>query len=193
MAVTTEPHAEIFEFAQRAQALALVLLEPDSVRRLSGVWDVLSQIPHCDRDDDRVVLSMILRRLAEALVQAECSRELSPAERLRRARISDVHCSRVLVSISREFANPGLDLRTVANQCRLTAPYVSHLLSVTTGHGFHAHLSWIRILHAVRLLVSTPLSIEEVADKSGFKSASVLDHDFKKRFHMTPSELRRWA
>ncbi len=139
------------------------------------------------------MLSVILRRLADALVQAECSRELSPGERLRRAHISDVHCSRVLLSIRREFANPGLDLRTVASQGRLSAPYVSHLLSVTTGHVFHAHLSWIRILHAVRLLVSTPLSIEEVADKSGFRSASGLDHEFKKRFHMTPSELRRWA
>jgi AraC-like DNA-binding protein len=190
--VTTQPHAEIFAFAQRAQALALVLLEPDAVRRLSGVWDVLSGIPRCDQDDDRVVLSVIVRRLAEALFQAEYSRELSPAERLRRAHVSDVHCSRVLGCIRREFANPALDLRAAATKCRLSPPYLSHLLSVTTGHGFHAHLSWIRILHVVCLLASSPLSVEEIADKSGFKSASVLDHEFRKRFCMTPSELRRW-
>lgn len=191
--MTTEPHAEIFAFTQRVQALALVLLEPDPVRRLSGAWDVLSQIPRCDHDDDRVVLSVILRRLAEALCHAESPRELSPEERLRRAHVSDVHCSRALACIRREFANPALDLRAAANKCRLSAPYLSHLISVRTGHGFHTHLSWIRILHGICLLASSPLTIEEVADQSGFKSASVLDHEFRKRFYMTPSELRRWA
>jgi AraC-like DNA-binding protein len=188
-----DPHAEIFAFTQSVQALALVLLDPDPVRRLSGVWDVLSQVPRCDRDDDRVVLSVILRRLAEGLCHAESARELSPEDRLRRAHVGDVHCLRALACIRREFANPALDLRAAANKCRLSAPYLSHLLSVTTGHGFHTHLSWVRILHGICLLAGSPLSIEEVADQSGFKSGSVLDHEFRKRFHMTPSELRRWS
>ena len=66
--MTTEPHAEIFAFAQKAQTLATVLLEPDPVRRWPGVWDVLSEVPRCDRKDDRVVLAMNLRRLSEAFV-----------------------------------------------------------------------------------------------------------------------------
>ena len=140
----TEAHAEIFDFAQRAQTLALVLLEPDPVQRLSGVWDVLSEVPRCGREDDRVVLAEILRRLAGAFVRAERPRELPPEARTRRVRVSDVHCSRALECVRREFANPALDLRAAATRCRLSAPYLSHLISVSTRHGFHTHLSGVR-------------------------------------------------
>ena len=191
--MTTEPHAEIFAFAQKAQTLATVLLEPDPVRRWPGVWDVLSEVPRCDREDDRVVLAMILRRLSEAFVRAEHPRELPPEARIRRVHVSDVHCSRALECVRREFANSALDLRGAANKCRLSAPYLSHLISVSTRHGFHTHLSGIRILYAVNVLATTALSIQEAAEKSGFKSTTVLDHEFKRRFCMTPSEFRRWA
>jgi AraC-like DNA-binding protein len=189
----SELHAEVFAFAQKAQALALILLEPDPMRRLPGTWDVLSDLPRCDRNDDRVVLSIILQRLAEAFFRADSSRELSLEARLRRVKVGDVHCARVLDCIRRDFGNPGLDLRVAATKCRLSAPYISHLLSITTRHGFQTHLAWIRILHVVRLLVSSTLSIEEIADSSGFKSTSVLDREFRKRVNMTPSEFRRWA
>jgi AraC-like DNA-binding protein len=160
---------------------------------LPGVWDVLSEVPRCDHDDDRVVLAVILRRLSEAFVRAERPRELPPEARIRRVHVSDVHCSRALECIRREFANSALDLRAVANKCRLSAPYLSHLISVSTRYGFHAHLSGVRILHAANGLATTPLSIQEAADNSGFKSTTVLDHEFKTRFCMTPSEFRRWA
>jgi AraC-like DNA-binding protein len=188
-----EPHAEIFAFAQRAQTLALVLLEPDPVRRLPGVWDVLATVPRCDREDDRVVLAVILRRLAEAFVRAERPRELPPEARMRRVRVSDVHCLRALECVRGEFGDPALDLRAAANRCRVSAPYLSHLISVSTRHGFHTHLNGVRILHALDLLATTALSIQEAADKSGFRSTAGIDHEFKKRFNMTPGEFRRWA
>ena len=166
--MTTEPHDGIFGFAQRAQTLALVLLEPDPVRRLPGVWDVLAEVPRCNLEDDRVVLAEILRRLSEAFVRSERPRELPPEARMRRVRASDVHCSRALECVRREFADPALDLRAAANRCRLSAPYLSHLISVSTRHGFHTHLSGVRILHAVNLLATTALSIQEAADESGF-------------------------
>jgi AraC-like DNA-binding protein len=191
--VITESHAGIFQFAQRAQTLALVFLEPDPVRRLPGVWDVLAEAPRCDRDDDRAVLAEILRRLAGAFVRAARPRELPPETRLRRAKLSDVHCSRALECILREFADAALNLGAAARRCGVSAPYLSHLISVSTRHGFHTHLSGVRILHAAHLLATAPLSIQEVADKSGFGNTSALDREFKKRFNMTPGEFMRWA
>lgn len=95
--------------------------------------------------------------------------------------------------IRREFANPALDLQRVAEQCHLSAPYLSSLISTDTHHGFRTHLSVIRTLHAAHLLATTALSIAEVADKSGFKSTTVLDHAFRKRFGLTPGQFRRWG
>lgn len=191
--LSRELHLEVFQFAQKAQTLAAVLMEDDPVRRLPRVWDVLCDAPRCDRDEDRVVLAVIIRRMAEAFFDAERPRELSLDARLRRAHVRDVHAARALECIRREFSNAALDLRWTADRCHLSVSYLSHLLSVNTRYGFHAHLGAIRILHSARLLATTPLSVEEVADKSGFGSTAALDREFRRRFDMTPSEFRRWG
>jgi AraC-like DNA-binding protein len=191
--MTTELLSDIFTFVQKVQTLALARLEPDPVRRLSTLWSVLQEVPCCDRDEDRVVLSMIIRRVADAGFHRDHSREVPPEVRLRRARVRDVHTARALACVREQFMDPAIDLRAVAARCRLSAPYLSHLLSTSTGYGFHTHISWLRVLHAAYLLGNTTLSIAEVAYRSGFGGTTALDHEFKKRLHLTPGEFRRWA
>jgi AraC-like DNA-binding protein len=188
-----EQHRDVFAFAQRAQTLAAVLLEPDPLRRWPGVWDFLAKAPRCSDDADRVVVAMILRRLAEAFLRVEEKQELPPTARLRRTSVADVHCSRALHCIRRDFANAALDLNRVAQECRLSAPYLSNLISVSTGYGLHTHLGGVRVLHSLGLLSASPLSVQEVVHKSGFKSTSAFDRELKHRFCITPSEFRRWA
>jgi AraC-like DNA-binding protein len=188
-----DTHSEILEFAQKAQTLALVWLEADPVGLLIRVCDLILEIPRLRREEDRAAVTLILRRVAAALFQPERPRDWPAPARVRRAHAGDVHVTRAMNCIRREFANPALDLRAVANVCRLSPAYLSDLIASNTHHGLRVHLHTIRILHAAHLLATTPLSMKEVADKSGFKSTSALDHEFRKRFHMTPGEFKRWA
>jgi AraC family transcriptional activator FtrA len=51
----------------------------------------------------------------------------------------------------------------------------------------------IRLQNACRLLENPTLSIEHVAEQSGFGSAETLRHHFRRRLGTTPSEFRRQA
>jgi AraC-like DNA-binding protein len=136
---------------------------------------------------------VIVRRIVDAFYEAERPRELRLDARLRRARLRDVHTVRAMEHLRTGFTNPRLNLREVADKCRISAPYLSHLLSANTNHGFRKHLGGLRLLYAAHQLATTALSIEEVVDRSGFNNTAALDHGFKKFFHMTPGEFRRWG
>jgi len=186
-------HSEVTNFAQKTQRLALVWLEADQVRVLSSVCGILEEIPTLDATQDRVAIALIIGRVADTFVRTDPSGELTVDERQRRVHISDVHIARALQVVRQEYATSALNLQTVAGKCGVSAAYLSHLLTLTTGHGFRTYLNSVRLLHAAHLLSKTALSIGEVADKCGWSSSAALGHEFKNRLLMTPGEYRRWT
>jgi transcriptional regulator GlxA family with amidase domain len=55
-------------------------------------------------------------------------------------------------------------------------------------------MQWVtdqRVLYARRLLEETDLDIDRVADKSGFGTATLLRHHFRRIIGVTPSDYRR--
>lgn len=188
-----EPHSGILQFANSTQALASVWLDVDQAQRLTRLWDTLHAFPQCHSDEDRVVTALILRRIAEAHFRAKPQHALTVAQRVRRLHLSDLHVASTLVCMQREFMNSGVSLQQIARRLRISSPYLSHLISANTGHGFRTHLSGLRILHAAYLLVNTPLSTKEIAVKSGYANTASLDHQFRLWFHMTPGDFKRWA
>ena len=61
-------------------------------------------------------------------------------------------------------------------------------LSETTPNKW---LTMQRVLHARRLLEDTALSVDGVADESGFGSAALLRHHFNKVVGVAPKDYRR--
>jgi transcriptional regulator GlxA family with amidase domain len=60
-----------------------------------------------------------------------------------------------------------------------------------TGTTPNKWLTMQRVLHAQRLLESTSLSVDEVAEQSGFGSAALLRHHFHKVVGVAPKDYRR--
>lgn len=60
-----------------------------------------------------------------------------------------------------------------------------------TGTTPHRWLTMQRVLHARRLLEDTPLGVDEVADRSGFGSAALLRHHFRRIVGVAPADYRR--
>jgi transcriptional regulator GlxA family with amidase domain len=55
-------------------------------------------------------------------------------------------------------------------------------------------MQWVtdqRVLYARRLLEETDLDIDRVADRSGFGTATLLRHHFRRVIGVTPSDYRR--
>ena len=84
-----------------------------------------------------------------------------------------------------------ISLSILAEEFHLSAQYISQLFKSEIGVGFLAYLTNIRMEQAKKLLLSTPLSIAEVSEQSGYGDYRVFTKVFKKSEGITPSQYRR--
>ena len=84
-----------------------------------------------------------------------------------------------------------MSLSVLAEEFHLNPQYISQLFKNEIGVGFLAYLTNIRMEKAKKLLLSTSLSIAEVAEQSGYGDYRVFTKVFKKTEGITPSQYRR--
>jgi AraC-like DNA-binding protein len=83
-----------------------------------------------------------------------------------------------------------LTLTELAAMCGLSDNYFSHCFKLVLGDTPFQYLAKLRISIAGNLLVTTALSIGEVARESGFRTVSAFSCAFKKETGKSPSEFR---
>lgn len=84
-----------------------------------------------------------------------------------------------------------ISLSVLAEEFHLNAQYVSQLFKSEIGVNFLAYLTNIRMEKAKKLLLTTSLSIAEVAEQSGYGDYRVFTKAFRKNEGITPSQYRR--
>lgn len=84
-----------------------------------------------------------------------------------------------------------LSLSVLAEEFHLNPQYISQLFKNEIGVNFLTYLTNIRMEKAKKLLLSTSLSVAEVAEKSGYGDYRVFTKVFKKSEGITPSQYRR--
>ena len=84
-----------------------------------------------------------------------------------------------------------ISLQQVAAQSGYTPNYFSHLFHEITGEKFVDFLGNLRLNYCKMLLLSTDLSISEIAEKSGFGSASAMYRRLYKTTGQSPKEFRQ--
>lgn len=101
---------------------------------------------------------------------------------------------RPIVKITRyiqEHMEDDINLSALAEKFYLNPQYISQLFRNEIGVGFLVYLTSIRMEKAKQLLVSTSLTITEIADRVGYGDYRVFTKVFKKSEGMTPSQYRR--
>ena len=68
--------------------------------------------------------------------------------------------------------------------------YISRMLKSKKGITLHQYVIGYRMKCALSMLRSSDLSIQEIADKTGFTDASYFTKIFKAQMGMTPKEYR---
>jgi transcriptional regulator GlxA family with amidase domain len=103
-----------------------------------------------------------------------------------------IRLSATLQYLQESFTEP-LKLPMVARQAGFSVPAFSRVFRQATGTSFLAYLRGIRVEHAQKLLRTTPLSVEQIAQACGFQSPHHLIRSFKTVTGQTPTEYRRWV
>ena len=98
---------------------------------------------------------------------------------------------RAITRYMQEHLAEEISLSVLAEEFHLNAQYISQLFKSKIGVGFLAYPINIRMEHAKKLLLTTPLSIAEVSEQSGYGDYRVFTKTFKRSKGITPSQYRR--
>lgn len=92
--------------------------------------------------------------------------------------------------ISAHFRYP-ITLSDVAKEFYLSPTYFSNAFTKHIGCSFVAYLTRLRVFHAQKLLVTTNMSITEIAADAGFNTFSSFSRAFKLQAGLSPVEYRK--
>ncbi len=91
--------------------------------------------------------------------------------------------------ISKNYSAP-LTNETIAGAFNFHPYYLNRIFKAETGQSLHHYLIQYRIQEAQVLLSASSLSMQQIADVTGFGTPSQFSITFKKRTGMSPSEYR---
>jgi AraC-like DNA-binding protein len=107
---------------------------------------------------------------------------------LRSQTSSNATIRRALAIIETRYAEPALTEAEVASMVGVRASSLAVALKAQTGLSFNDLRRERRLAHAAHLLANTELRVKETA--VGYNDPSNFNHDFKKKFGMSPREYR---
>ena len=93
--------------------------------------------------------------------------------------------------IDNNLDNENLNLDMVADQVDLRPNYVRQIFKQKTGEGFVEYLVRCRMSKAMKLLGSSDMKIQDIAESCGYSSQHYFTTSFKKFCGCTPTEYKR--
>ncbi|MDF2964008.1 MAG: AraC family transcriptional regulator, partial [Paenibacillus sp.] len=96
---------------------------------------------------------------------------------------------RACIFIKDNMSQP-LPLDSMARYLNISGRHLSRLFSEKLGTNYVSYVQQERVRHAAELLTFTDLSIQEVADKTGFNSVHYFTRVFAKETGLPPGEYR---
>lgn len=93
--------------------------------------------------------------------------------------------------IEEGFADHELSLEGIAAELNVSPVYLSRLFKQETGASFISVLTQTRLKQAVRLLAETDLTIQDIAERTGYESQHYFSTAFKKMVGLPPNQYRK--
>lgn len=93
--------------------------------------------------------------------------------------------------IRAHYSEPALSLDAAANALSVSTGYLSRIFKDETGQNFSKYLQAVRMEHAKTLLKTTPLSVNAIAEKTGYSNAAYFRTAFKAYVGLTPRQYRQ--
>ena len=182
-AAVREPLLSLFDAVRRG-GCAVRRLAPDAAARVEAVLLDLERELAGNRAGRDLAIDAGLSLLTVALLRAD---EGAAAERRRDA---NPVVSRALEFVHRHGAS-GISLRDVAEHVARSPAHVATLVKDATGETVVGWITRARMSESRQLLLHTEESVEAIAARCGFASASHFHRAFRQAHAMPPGEWRR--
>jgi AraC-like DNA-binding protein len=107
-------------------------------------------------------------------------------------RYSPGNLQRIMPALALSYAEPSrrVSLIDAAQACKLSTRHFANLFRDTMGLSFGRFATRVRVNRAARLLHTTDMTVETVAERTGFVDHSHLRRVFLKMFGVAPAEFR---
>ncbi len=92
--------------------------------------------------------------------------------------------------ILENYTSPQFDSSMIVARFHFSLDYLNRIFSSHAGETFNAYISRLRMDHALELLQNLDVSINSVAELSGYSNQNYFARIFKKQMQMTPTEYR---
>lgn len=117
------------------------------------------------------------------------------AAKIQRRLSNEADADQSLVEAAQHFIEENymydLSLKMIAKRFNYNPSYFSEIFKARVGVTFIQYVNEVRMGQAVRLLEGTELSLWDIAELSGFSSASYFSSKFKRLYGITPSDYRQ--
>lgn len=97
---------------------------------------------------------------------------------------------RILMYLNENFREP-LTVETLSEQFGYSRSRFSHLFKANLGYSLPRYLNTLRIRYAAELLLSSDMTVTQIALESGFNNTHTFYTAFRSVFGMTPAEFLR--
>ena len=156
-------------------------------RNLDVISHSLSKIFHTFRNSNTIIEASISKYIVAILTELLLSKGNNNTASTKQNSLSEI-----ITFINESFAEP-ITLQELASRANLSLFYFTRIFTKEIGMTPHQYLIATRLNSAKFLLISTTMSVKEIAYKTGFTSESSFCSTFKKWEHTTPSQYRSVA
>ena len=153
---------------------------------------VLAQLAAIWRGHDRTEQQLANAKLREVLALVNRRRRSGPAAVGSRTAATHRDLIRPVLAYVDEHCREPITLEQVAEVVHVSPSRVRHVFKEVTGVGFKEYVTQLRVAEAKRLLVSTDLSVAEVAQAVSYTNLSQFYKVFDRTTSMSPAEYRRY-
>lgn len=138
-----------------------------------------------ERDEDTRSFAAV-SRYVETAVEHACSQMLQKS-----SSGGNKIIRRVEKMIKENYGDKKFSLQSVADELNLSLSYLSRLFKKELDLNFMEYLTDVRISEAQRLLNTTTMKNNQIADKVGFYDVGYFSQVFRKKCNMTPSDYKQ--
>lgn len=166
----------LFPFAAGVSENAVCFSENDAVFIKNLLFELISAVG----ENDRIYYTSLLNTLLLKIVKYTKNKSIPTLN----------YAQSAMLYVLNNFRSD-ITLTSAASYTGLSPAYLSAVFAAETGVNFKEYLNSIRYEYARKILTYSDMSVTEVCFESGFGDYSNFIRGFKRRFGITPGQLKK--